>query len=378
MTRVLKRKRNSHYLFRKSKYRKKRTKFDLQDCLSEDSVNYSDEEFLYSFRMTRESFHKLLKEMETKKAFCAPKFKKQHPVSFQLLVFLFCVGKQGSCGSSIAVLSHFGIGKGSVNNYVDRCISALHEIHDDVVYWPDRNKREEMKARLSSTGFRYCVGIINGTLIVLDFKPEKFHKCYYSRKSVYALNVMVVCDDKKCVTFYLAGWPGSTHDNRVFRNSRLFKKRNEYFDHEDYLLGDSTYSFSSIMVQAFKMHALSGHLSHDKSLFNTHLAQVQIASEHCIGILKGRFGCLKHSNVQLKDGKKEVKHLVKMIGACIVLHNLLINYNEDDIPQEWFNQFAKNIDWSLYDEEEKYIVNVEEEGANRRTTVFNSIINNFI
>jgi hypothetical protein len=106
---------------------------------------------------------------------------------------------------------------------------------------------------------------------VLDLKPKKFHECYYSWKSVYALNVMVVCDDKKHVIFYLARWPGSTHDDRVFRNSRLFQRRNEYFDYGDYLLGDSTYSFSSIMVQVFKKHTLPGHLSCDKSLFNTHL-----------------------------------------------------------------------------------------------------------
>jgi hypothetical protein len=71
--------------------------------------------------------------------------KKQCPVSFQLLVFLFCISKQGSCGSSLAVSSHFGIGKGSVNIYIDRCISALHGIHIDVVYWPDQNEREEIR-----------------------------------------------------------------------------------------------------------------------------------------------------------------------------------------------------------------------------------------
>jgi hypothetical protein len=374
---VLNRIKSSRYLFRSSTYRNNRKRFNLEDCLSNDSKEYTDEEFLYNFRITRDSFFLLLKEMENKKPFVKCKYRKQRPISFQLLVFLFRVGKQGACGSSIAVASYFGIGKGSVNNYVRRCISALHEIHNDVVYWPQAEERDEMKARLTATGFRHCVGIIDGTLIVLDSKPEKFHECYYSRKSVYALNVMIVCDDLKRITYYLARWPGSTHDNRVFRNSNLFMNREEFFSHLEYLLGDSAYSASSIMVQSFKKQALVAQLPPDKELFNMFLAQVRIKSEHCIGILKGRFGCLKRNNIQLKSGKKEVKELVRMIGACIVLHNLLINYDEPSVPKEWYNEMRRSIDWSLYDEDQEPIANVGEDGADRRTYVFQSMMNNY-
>jgi hypothetical protein len=375
---LLKKKEKCRYLFRKTKYRKNRQKFNLQDCLSEDSVNYNDEEFLYCFRMTRESFFLLLKEMESKDAFRHGRFKKPRPISFQLLVFLYRVGKQGTCGSSLAVSHHFGIGKGSVNNYVRKCVAALHEIHDDVVHWPDEDQRQEMKNRLAMTGFRHCTGIIDGTLIVLEFKPEKFHECYYSRKSFYALNVMIVCDDRKRITFYLAGWPGSSHDNRVFRNSLLFLNKEDYFNHMDYLLGDSAYSASSIMVQSFKKLPGSIGLGRDEKLFNTLLAQVRIASEHCIGILKGRFGCLKRNNIKLKSGPEEVKELVDLIGACIVMHNLLINYDDDTIPQEWYDEVSNNIDWTLYDEEEEGTTNINDEVADRRDVVFKSIINNFI
>jgi hypothetical protein len=172
--------------------------------------------------MTRESFFLLLKEMETKDAFCHSRFKKPRPISFQLLVFLYRVGKQGTCGSSLALSTHFGIGKGSVNNYVCRCVAALHEIYDDVFHWPEEDQSQEMKNRLAMTGFHHYTGIIDGTLIVLEFRPEKFHQCYYSQKSFYTLNVMIVCDNRKHITFYLAGWPGSSHNNRVFRNSLLF------------------------------------------------------------------------------------------------------------------------------------------------------------
>jgi hypothetical protein len=374
---LLKKMKETRYLFRASTYRKRRKKFDLQDCLSYNSLEFNEEEFQYAFRMSRQSFFLLLKELETKKAFRKCKKRKQRPVSYQVLVFLFRVGKQGSCGSSVAVSGFFGIGKGSVNNYVRRCVAALQEIHNDVVYWPEQAERNEMKARVAATGFRHCVGIIDGTMVTLEFKPQKYHECYYSRKCVYGLNVMVVCDDLKRIIYYVAGWPGSTHDNRVFRNSKLFSNREEYFSFREYLLGDSAYSSSSVMVQSFKRHAACAVLPADKELFNTYLARLRIKSEHCIGMLKGRFGSLKRNNIQLKEGKKEVKELVELIGACMVMHNLLIDY-DDEIPSSWYDEFQKSIDWSLYDEDQFPQPNVGDEGSNRRDQVFQSVINNFI
>jgi hypothetical protein len=374
---IYERMKNKRYLFRPKVYRKNRKKFDLNDCLSYNSQNYSEEEFLYCFRLSRESFFLLLEEMGTKKAFKYSKFKQQRPIAFQLLVFLFRIGKEGTGGGALSVSTHFGIGKGSVKNYVRRCVLALHEIKDDVIRWPDTNDRDAMRARLAAYGFRHCVGIIDGTLVVLDFKPEKFHECYYCRKCCYALNVMIVCDDRKRVTYYNAGWPGSTHDNRVFRNSRLFRKREEYFRYGEYLLGDSAYSCSSIMVQSFKKFPGAASLPRDQENFNTLLAQVRISSEHCIGILKGRFQCLKRNNIKLKDSPKEVKELVDLIGACIVIHNLLINYDEDTIPKKWYTQMEEEIDWSLFDENDQNISNVNKERASRRKIVFDSIINTY-
>ena len=74
---------NSRYLFRKSKNRTCRNKFDLEDALSEDSVHFNDEEFLAAFRMTRESFGLFLEEMKTKEAFkVTSKNSHQRPISF--------------------------------------------------------------------------------------------------------------------------------------------------------------------------------------------------------------------------------------------------------------------------------------------------------
>ncbi len=102
---------------------------------------------------------------------------------------------------------------------------------------------------------------------------------------------MIVCDDQRRITYYYAGWPGSTHDNRVWRNSNLFLNRLKFFSHLEYLLGDSAYSNSIIMVQAFKKRMQTSILPPDQHAFNTALAKVHIVSEHTIGILKGKISC---------------------------------------------------------------------------------------
>jgi hypothetical protein len=250
----------------------------------------------------------------------------------------------------------------------------MHQIW--VIYWPDEQERNNTKSRLCMTGFRHCVGIIDGTLIVLENKPVKYHECYYSCKSCYALNVMIVCDDQRRITYYYAGWPGSSHDNRVWRNSKLFLNRCKYFSHLEYLLGDSTYSNSIIMVQAFKKRMQTSVLPPDQHAFNTALAKVQIVSEHMIGILKARFPSMKQMNIQFREGKKEIKELVNLIGSCAVIHNFCINYN-DQIPQEWYDEIAEQINWTQYDEDKENIAGINSDGGNCRETAFKTFFNHY-
>ena len=87
---------------------------------------------------------------------------------------------------------------------------------------------------------------------------------------------------------------------------------------------------------------------------------------------------MKRNNIKLKHDKKEVKELVELTGACIVMHNLLIDYEEDDIPSSWYDEVQNDIDWSLYDEEEEDIADVREDGTDRRQYVFNSLVNNYL
>ena len=104
---ILEQMKKKRYLYRSSSYRKDRKNFDLEDTLSDKSKNMNDEEFLSLFRLTRDSFKLFLAEMIDKKAFVVKnKSSHQRPVAFQLLVYLYRVGREGTNGGS-GLVSYF-------------------------------------------------------------------------------------------------------------------------------------------------------------------------------------------------------------------------------------------------------------------------------
>ena len=146
----------------------------------------------------------------------------------------------------------------------------------------------------------------------------------------------LVNDDQRRIRYVNAGWPGSTHDDRVLRNTVLVSDKENYFQPWQYLLGDSAYSPQNYMIPAFKKIS-GGQLSREEELFNTMLSTPRVESEHCIGMLKGRFPFLRSIRFKIdgKKPKKSLRHILRYVKCCCILHNMLIDedveeYDDDD------------------------------------------------
>jgi len=130
--------------------------------------------------------------------------------------------------------------KGSFYDHFRRVLTALLSIEKEVVRWPDEDERREISTRFMVTyGFRNCVGVIDGTLLFLRWKPKYCGEDYNTRKGGYGINCTIICDDNGKILDYYAGWPGCTHDSRVWTNSKWFLHPEMFFSHMDYLLGMS-------------------------------------------------------------------------------------------------------------------------------------------
>ncbi|XP_020104071.1 uncharacterized protein LOC109721063 [Ananas comosus] len=74
------------------------------------------------------------------------------------------------------------------------------QIRNNVRFWPH---------------FEGAIGAIDGTLIRAVI-PKEDQIPYIGRKPYPMQNIMAVCDFNMVFTFVVAGWPGATHDARIF------------------------------------------------------------------------------------------------------------------------------------------------------------------
>jgi len=208
----------------------------------------NDDEFLQKHCMSRFAFDWVLDQIEDCQVFTTVGNNKegrpQAPVIHQLMVFLKYIGTEGSGTASKNQRNMFGIGEGSLDVYRDCVMKAILKLKPIYYGWP--NKEEQKK-------FPNVVEIADRTLLPLAFEPQTEdapdHK---GRKHLCTLTVMIVCDYDHRICCYHAGFPGSAHDMRVYRNMDLFLNPQNYFSENEFNIGDSAFLNSLFMVASFK------------------------------------------------------------------------------------------------------------------------------
>jgi hypothetical protein len=300
------------YLFPRKPYRKGYSKMIFERDLREDDDAdgtppwLTDDEFLHKYRMHRSSFYRLLALIEKHPAFVSKGRKKQAPVKYQLLLFLFYIGKSGSGANFETCRQMFGVSKGTCNNYRKRVAAAIRSLRDEFITWPDKKERKKIARRvMEKFDFINCIALADGTLFPLTYEPQsRDAPDYHGRKFQYSMTTMIVCDDERFIRYYLAGFPGCVHDNRVYKNTELYRDPEKFFGRSYFLLSDSALSNSPTVVSSFK--CATGHsLPPDRERFNKVLAKPRVISEHTIGMLKGRFQFLKSMPMKITDQKKK-------------------------------------------------------------------------
>jgi hypothetical protein len=339
------------YLHRHSRNRKGKSRVifeeDLQEKPAEEEESSSgseekqpwlnDTEFLQKYRMSRSGFNRLVELIQDHPIFSS-KFRQQ-AVAYQLMVWLKYAGTEGSGkNSNNNQRNTFKIGYGTSDVCRRRVTVALKSLTSQYYYWPDADQRLKIAEEMfRSHDFPHCVGIADGTLFPLAFEPETEDAPDYSgRKYGYSLSVMIICDNKRKVRHYLAGFPGSAHDNRIYKATKLVTNPGNYFSSREYLIGDSAFENSSTMVSAFKKPK-GAVIAARNEKFNEKMAKLRIISEHTISVLKGWFPWLRSIRLKIKEDKSSLRNKLHMIDATIVLHNILLEWGEEE-RKEWLEE----------------------------------------
>jgi len=348
----------------------------------ESALDMSDSNFLLHFRMEKDSFRMLVEEVKDYQEFLpiqgrhSSLYRKKAPVTSQLLVFLYVCGASGSDANYKKVASRFAISHGLVQIFVDRCTRAIiRTLQSQVISWPDDAERKIISKRFQDKyGFANCVGVVDGTVFPLAFKPRVYGEEYWYHKGGYSLHCLIICDDEMCILDYLVGYPGSVHDNRVWMKMDQHSHFFNYFSRLQYLLADSAFTTSVHLIAAFKRLRGICVLPENQLLFNTCLAKAWIKIEHCIGLLKNRFPCLRDLRTVIDDDDTSLTRIINRITACIILHNLLIG---STYPEGWEAGFEEDtIEEDVdYEYEEQFIPNdIEADGSSRREEMMNYIL----
>ena len=84
------------------------------------------------------------------------------------------------------------------------------------------------------------------------------------------------------------------------------------------------------MVPSYKK--LPGNaLSVQQEWCHTKIAKLQIKSEHCIGLIKGKFQYFKCIPVHIYE-KKDMHQIIRLFTCAVILHNLVV---QDPVPADW-------------------------------------------
>ncbi len=231
----------------------------------------NETEFLNEFRMSPMDFWRIVDLIKDDRIFRRMGKRKQAPVALQLAVLLRFLGTNGEGGSNPKLRNFFHVGRGTISLYKRRAATAIRrQLRSSAIKWPNEEERRHISERMAREyNFPNCIGLVDGTLFPLFFRPttEDFSD-YSGRKYAFSLNCMVICDDQRRVIAYLAGWPGSCHDDRILKKMKLYNLPLLHFDKKQYLLGDSAFENCWFIVSAFKKPA-GGEMAHEHERFNT-------------------------------------------------------------------------------------------------------------
>jgi hypothetical protein len=123
--------------------------------------------------------------------------------------------------------SVFRAGKGNLQLYKDRAVEAIPNcLFEGFLKWPDPDEQQMISERIRAdfklpNCFLLCV--TDGTLLPLVFWPSTEDYADY-KKNLYTLTMLLVNDDERRIWYVNAGWPGSTHNDGVFQNSRIVQE----------------------------------------------------------------------------------------------------------------------------------------------------------
>jgi len=213
----------------------------------------------------------------------------------------------------IVVSDLFKVDKSTVCRCLQRVTSAIAELRDKYVKFPDNSqKRKSMMQQFHCLSqLPGIVGSIDCTHVLIQSPGGDDTEIYRNRKGYISVNVQLVCDPENQILDVVARWPGSVHDSTVFDNSHL-RAVLETGEVEGHLIGDSGYACRPYMLTPVLKET-----SEAERRYNAAHASARNCIERTNGLLK-RFPCLKYGM------RLRIDNTLAVVVATVILHKIAV------------------------------------------------------
>ena len=174
-------------------------------------------------------------------------------------------------------------------------------------------------------------GAIDGSHIALKTVPVNERIEYFNRKQDYSIVIQGVADASFKFLDVSTGYPGSIHNARILRLSKLQReidqgtwlnapsKRIGGSEVGPLLVGDSAYHLSVWLKKPFKQTRT---LTESQFRFNRAPSQAGVVIEQAFGILKGRWRCL------YKPFEEKTSRVPATIMSFCALHSICVDVGD--------------------------------------------------
>ncbi|KAK9688385.1 DDE superfamily endonuclease [Popillia japonica] len=286
----------------------KRKRLAIDNYVNNVALMYNPDDFKSHFRLRRDTFEQLLETLGPFLRASNPMGigRPTHTIEKQLLITLSMLSSQNVFR---CIAEQYNVSKSTAWLYVHKiCEILIAEQYNvskstawlqgftnvigavDGSHIPITPPKKQQKAYFKPTGievfktmsefqkrqgFTNVIGAVDGSHIPIT-PPKKQQKAYFNRNKYHSIILQAVCNANYIFTDVFAGFPGSAHDARVFRNSDLGKKLQEnpaaVCPHNSHILADSAYRNTNYVLTPFRDN---GHLTHCKNNIIINIQQLE-------------------------------------------------------------------------------------------------------
>ncbi|XP_061193784.1 putative nuclease HARBI1 [Saccostrea echinata] len=283
--------------------------------------NMSEEEIRRRYRFGKESIKQIVDLLDP---VIGHRTRRSQALSTELQILIAL--RFYASGSFLQVLGDTtGVDKSTVSRIVLKVSQALVSLAPRFIKWPTDEELTSIKSDFFKlAGFPGVIGCIDGTHVRIQ-GPSENEPAFVNRKGYHSINVQAICDNAGKFTNIVARWPGSTHDSHIFNMSGIKQDIERDFRsiNDGIILGDSGYACKPYLMTPYLRPS-----SQAEERFNTAHSKTRVTIERTFGWWKRRFHVL-HSEIRMKP-----ERVCTIIGACAVLHNLAIMYNEPPMDED--------------------------------------------